>query len=57
MCIGCAEAALISGDGKTPDTTESVMYLVGFALWIFFLAHFANKQKILFFVKSHSRSY
>lgn len=57
MCMGCAEAALMSGDGKTPDTMESAVYLVGFAVWIFLLAHFANKQKILSFVESHSRIY
>ena len=57
MCMGCAEAALMIGDGKTPDTTESAMYLVGFAVWIFILAHFANKRKIFSFVRSQSRIY
>lgn len=55
MCMGCAEAVLMSGDGKTPDTAESALYLLGFAVWIFLLAHFANKQIILSFVKSQSR--
>ena len=57
MCIGCAEAALISSDGKTPDTMESAMYLLGFAVWIFLLAHFANRQKILSYLRSHGRFY
>lgn len=57
MCMGCAEVALMSGDGKTPDTMESTMYLLGFAVWIFLLAHFANRQKILSFVRSYGRFY
>ena len=38
MCMGCAEAVLMSNEGKTPDTTEATLYFVGFAVWFFLLA-------------------
>ncbi len=43
MCIGCAEAVLMNSDGKTPDTTEATIYVLGFAVWFFLLAHFGKK--------------
>ena len=43
MCMGCAEAVLMSNEGKTPDTTEATLYFVGFAVWFFLLAHFGKK--------------
>jgi len=35
MCMGCAEAVLMNSDGKTPDTTEATIYVLGFAVWFF----------------------
>ena len=44
MCMGCAEAVLMNSDGKTPDTTEATIYVLGFAVWFFLLAHFGKKS-------------
>tara|TARA_B110000305_G_C19335680_1_gene586441 strand:+ start:36 stop:206 length:171 start_codon:yes stop_codon:yes gene_type:complete len=42
--MGCAEAVLMNSDGKTPDTTEATIYVLGFAVWFFLLAHFGKKS-------------
>jgi hypothetical protein len=47
--MGCAEAVLMSNEGKTPDTTEATLYLVGFAVWFFLLAHFGKKPVSRYF--------
>ena len=26
MCMGCAGIAMMNSDGKTPDTTETIVY-------------------------------
>ena len=39
MCMGCAGIAIMNSDGKTPDTTETIVYLGLFALWIMVLVH------------------
>ena len=44
MCIGCAEAVLMSGDAKAPDTAETALYLAGFVVWIFLLTHFGRSD-------------
>ena len=43
MCMGCAGIVLISNDGKSPDTTETILYLGAFALWFLLLTHFKKK--------------
>ena len=43
MCMGCAGVAMINSDGKTPDTTESLLYLGAFMLWVVLLTH-AHKK-------------
>lgn len=43
MCMGCAGVAMINSDGKTPDTTESLLYLGAFTLWVVLLTH-AHKK-------------
>lgn len=37
--MGCAGAMTSLHDGKSPDTTETMMYFALFALWIVFLIH------------------
>ena len=49
MCMGCAEAVLMSNEGKTPDTTEATLYFAGFAVWFFLLAHFGKKPVTRYF--------
>ena len=39
MCMGCAGIAMMNSDGKTPDTTETIVYFGLFALWIMVLVH------------------
>ena len=34
--MGCAGIAALNNDGKLPDTTETIIYAGGFALWIVF---------------------
>ena len=43
MCMGCAGIAMINNDGKTPDTTETMLYLGAFVLWIMLLTHIHKK--------------
>ena len=43
MCMGCAGIVMLNNDGKAPDTTETIMYFVVFALWIVLLTHFKKK--------------
>lgn len=43
MCMGCAGVVALNNDGKLPDTTETIIYAGGFALWILFLVHFKKK--------------
>ena len=43
MCIGCAEAVLMSSDGKTPETAETAFYLIGLAVWLMLLYHLGKK--------------
>ena len=44
MCIGCAEAVLMTNDGKAPDTSETAIWMAGFAVWILLLTHIARKN-------------
>lgn len=46
MCLGCAEAILMNSEGKTPDTTETVLYLAGFAVWMMILAHLRQEKSL-----------
>lgn len=43
MCMGCAEAVLMSSDGKTPETAETAFYLIGLAVWLMLLTHLGKK--------------
>lgn len=45
MCIGCAEAVLMSGDAKAPDMPETALYLAGFIVWIVLLTHFGRSKR------------
>ena len=53
MCMGCAGVVALNNDGKLPDTTETIIYAGGFALWIVFLVHF--KKKLVAHRQSDSR--
>ena len=44
MCIGCAEAVLMTNDGKAPDTSETAIWMAGFAVWVLLLTHIARKN-------------
>ena len=44
MCIGCAEAVLMSSDGKTPETAETAFYLIGLVVWLMLLTHLGKKR-------------
>lgn len=46
MCLGCAEVILMNSEGKTPDTTETALYLAGFALWMMILAHLRQEKSL-----------
>jgi len=46
MCMGCAGAVIINNHGKLPDTTETLLYVGAFALWIVLLIHFKKKLGI-----------
>ena len=39
MCMGCAGIAMMSSDGKAPDTAETILYFGMFAVWIMLLTH------------------
>ena len=52
MCMGCAGIVMLSNDGKTPDTTETIVYFGVFALWIVLLTHL----KKTWFFKPHANS-
>ena len=45
MCMGCAEQILITSEGRAPDTTEAVVYVGVFAIWVFILTHLGKEWR------------
>lgn len=43
MCMTCGALAIQTSDGKAPDTTEAILYISVFAVWIMLLTHYGKK--------------
>ena len=43
MCITCGTLAIQNSDGKPPDTTEAILYIGLFAVWVMLLTHYGKR--------------